>query len=74
MNIALVGGGIFCKEILEKTTFDDKQEGVNAAIVAVADPDSESPGMLLGEQMNLLTFTDYHELYDAKYNIHLFVL
>jgi two-component system NtrC family sensor kinase len=74
MNIALVGGGIFCKEILEKTTFDYKQEGVKAAIVAVADPDPRSPGMVLAGKMNLLTFTDYHELYDSKYNIHLIII
>ncbi|MGA8181491.1 MAG: ATP-binding protein [Desulfobacterales bacterium] len=74
MRIALVGGGNFCKEILEKTTFDDKQEGVNAAITAVADPDPESPGMVLAEKMNLLTFTDFHELYDARHNIRLIII
>ena len=74
MNIALVGGGIFCKEILEKTTFDYKQEGIHAAIVAVADPDPESPGMVLAGKMNLLTLTDYHQLYDSKYNIHLIII
>ncbi|MCJ7539222.1 MAG: hypothetical protein MUO88_06095, partial [Desulfobacterales bacterium] len=74
MNIAFVGGGNFCKEILEKTTFDYKQEGVNAAIVAVANPDPKSPGMVLAGKMNLLTFTDYHELYDSKYNIHLIII
>jgi two-component system, NtrC family, sensor kinase len=74
MNIALVGGGNFCKEILEKTTFEDPQEGVNAAIVAVADPDPESPGMALAEKMNLLTLTDFHELYDPRYGIHLIII
>jgi len=74
MNIALVGGGVFCKEILEKTTFDYKKEGVNAAIVAVADPDPKSPGMVLAEKMNLLTFNDFHELYDSQYNIHLIII
>ena len=74
MNIAFVGGGTFCKEILEKTTFDYKQEGINAAIAAVADPDPKSPGMVLAGKMNLLTFTDYHELYDSQYNIHLIII
>jgi two-component system NtrC family sensor kinase len=74
MNIALVGGGNFCKEILEKTTFEDPQEGVNAAIVAVADPEPESPGMALAEKMNLLTLTDFHELYDPRYGIHLIII
>jgi len=74
MNIALVGGGIFCKEILEKITFDYKQEGVKAAIVAVADPDPKSPGMVLAGKTNLLTFTDYRELYDSPYNVHLIII
>jgi two-component system NtrC family sensor kinase len=74
MNIALVGGGDFCREILEKTTFEDKQEGVNAAIVAVADSDPKGPGMALAEKMNLLTFTDFHELYDVRYNIRLIII
>ena len=74
MNIAFVGGGTFCKEILEKTTFDYKQEGINAAIVAVANPDPKSPGMVLAGKMKLLTFTDYHELYDSQYNIHLIII
>ncbi|MBW2644254.1 MAG: hypothetical protein JRC89_13070, partial [Deltaproteobacteria bacterium] len=39
LNIALVGGGKFCKELLEKTSFHGQEEGINASIVAVADPD-----------------------------------
>ena len=74
MNIAIVGGGLFCKEILEKTTFDHKKVGARAAIVAVADPDPKSPGMVLAEKMNLLTFTDFTELYDTQYNIHLIII
>ena len=74
MNIALVGGGTFCKEILEKTTFDYKQEGVNAAIVAVVDTDAESPGMVLANKMGLLTFSDYQKLYEPRYNIHIIII
>ena len=44
-NIALVGGGELCKEILEKTTSVYEQEGVYAPILAVADPDPNSPGI-----------------------------
>jgi two-component system NtrC family sensor kinase len=74
MNIALVGGGTFCKDILEKTTFGDRQESVNAGIVAVADSDPTSPGMVLAGRMNLLTLTDYRDLYDSTYNIHLIII
>ena len=74
INIALVGGGAYCKEILEKTTFDYLQPDVNAPILAVADSDPETPGMVLARQLGLLTFTDYHELYDPRYSIHLIIL
>jgi len=74
MNIALVGGGAFCKEILEKTTFDYKQEGVNAAIVAVVDTDAESPSIVLANKMGLLTFSNYQKLYEPRYNINIIII
>ena len=74
MNIALVGGGTFCTKILERTTFDYKQEGVNAAIAAVVDTDAESPGMVLANKMGLLTFSDYQKLYEPRYNIHVIII
>jgi len=74
INIALVGGGDLCKEILEKTTFDYLQEEVYAPILAVVDPNVEAPGMVLAEEQGLLTFADYHELYDPRYNITLIIL
>ena len=69
-NIALVGGGEFCREILEKTTSVYEQEGVYAPILAVADPDSESPGIQLADELGLLTFNDCRKLYDPRYSIH----
>ncbi|MFC1885600.1 nitrogen regulation protein NR(II) [Thermodesulfobacteriota bacterium] len=74
INIALVGGGGLCREILEKTTFDYQQEEVSTPILAVADPDPETPGMVIARERGLLTFFDYHELYDARYSIHLIIL
>jgi PAS domain S-box-containing protein len=73
-NIALVGGGEFCKEILEKTTSVYEQEGVYAPILAVADPDSESPGIKLADELGLLTFNDCRQLYDRRYSIHLIIM
>jgi PAS domain S-box-containing protein len=73
-NIALVGGGDFCREILEKTTAVYEQEELYAPILAVADPDSNSPGMLLADEYGLLTFNDYHQLYDRRYNINLIII
>jgi PAS domain S-box-containing protein len=73
-NIALVGGGDFCREILEKTTAVYEQDELYAPILAVSNPDPKSPGMLLADQYGLLAFTDYHKLYDRRYNINLIII
>ena len=74
INIALVGGGDFCKEILEKTTAVYEQDEMVAPILAVADPDPESPGRNLASRLGLLTFDDYKQLYDKRYSIHLIII
>ena len=74
INIALVGGGELCREILEKTTFDLLQEGVDAPILAVVDPDPDAPGILYAKEHGLLTFSDFHPLFDRRYSIHLIIL
>jgi PAS domain S-box-containing protein len=74
INIGLVGGGEFCKEILEKTTAVYEQAEMVAPILAVADPDPESPGRKLASQLGLLTFDDYRQLYDRRYSIHLIII
>ena len=56
ISIGLVGGGELCKEILEKTTAVYEQAEMVAPILAVADPDPESPGRKLASQLGLLTF------------------
>jgi PAS domain S-box-containing protein len=74
INIALVGGGDFCREILEKTTAVYEQEEMYAPILAVADPDANSPGMVLADEYGLLTFRDCRHLYDRRYNINLIII
>ncbi len=74
INIGLVGGGDLCKEILEKTTAVYEQAEMVAPILAVADPDPESPGRKLASQYGLLTFDDYRQLYDRRYSIHLIII
>ena len=74
INIGLVGGSGLCCELLQKTTFNYMQDGVAAPILAVSDPDRKTPGMQMARDLGLLTFTDYHDLYDPRFNIHLIVL
>jgi PAS domain S-box-containing protein len=74
INIALVGGGELCKEVLEKTTFDLKEEGVFTPVIAIADPNPDKPGMILAKNRGLITVDDYHELYDPRYSIHLIII
>jgi len=74
INIGLVGGGDFCREILEKTTAVYEEAEMVAPILAVADPDPESPGRKLASRLGLLTFDDYKQLYDRRYSIHLIII
>ena len=74
INIALVGGKYYCREVLESTNLSSSEEDLNARIVAVADPNPKSPGMILARQQGLITVDDYHQLYDPKYNIGLFIV
>ena len=74
INIALVGGSYYCSEVLESTNLSSSEEDLNARIVAVADPDSGSPGMVLARHQGLTTVEDYHELYDPQYDIGLFII
>ncbi len=74
INIAIVGGGTDCKELLEKTTMDYREKEVNARMKAVADPDPESPGMLTAKRLGLTTVSNYHDLYDPKHDIHLIII
>ncbi len=70
MKIALVGGGAYTAEVLEKTMVDffDHEE-INARILAVADPDPEAPGMIKARQMGLITVSDYRAFYDPAMGI-----
>lgn len=73
MNIALIGGGTFCKDFLTKSTFEYRHE-MDAKIIAVADPDPNAPGILFAEKIGLKTVTDYHQLYSPEYNLQLLIL
>jgi two-component system, NtrC family, sensor kinase len=72
--IALVGGGDFCREVLEKYALAEGEDEFSARIVAVADPQPESPGIILAKELGLITVRDYRQLYDPQYDIKALVL
>ena len=74
INIGLVGGGDLCLELLEKMTFPSEEGELRARIRAVADSDSQAPGLVLARKMGLETVLDYKELYEPKYDIHLIII
>jgi len=73
-RIALVGGEDFCKDVLEKYLVARQVDDFSARIAAVADPDPQSPGILLAKKLGLVTVQDYHELYEPKYHIKALLL
>jgi len=73
-NIAIVGSGPLCIEILEKTILGNGHSDINARIVAVSDPDPESESMQLSRKNGLSCFTDYRQLYAPELKINLIVI
>ena len=74
IRIGLVGGGPFCREFLEKTSFYDRQSKDGARIVAVADANPHAPGMVLARDMGLVTVGHYRELYNSDHAVDLIIL
>jgi len=74
LRIALVGGEEFCKEFLERYLVARELNDFAAKIVAVSDPNPQSPGILLAKRLGLITVQDYHDLYDPEYQIKALVL
>ncbi|MFC1876158.1 ATP-binding protein [Thermodesulfobacteriota bacterium] len=62
MNIAVVGGGKKCAQLLN--LIDQHQfEEIHPRVVAVADLRTNAPGMLLAKKKGLFTTTDYDDLF-----------
>ena len=62
MNIAVVGGGKKCAQLLNLIDQHQFKE-IHPRIVAVADLRTHAPGMLLAKEKGLFTTTDYDELF-----------
>jgi len=64
-NIAIVGGGNFCKKMLQ-LLFSKPFEDCHPAILGVADIDSQAEGRVYAKQMGIFTTADYRDLYSLK--------
>jgi len=77
-NAAAGGGGRFAaKDVLSCQTRNHRSSTshwVDAPILAVVDPDPNAPGVRYAKEYGLLTFSDYRQLYDRRYNIHLIII
>ena len=61
-KIAIIGGGGFCRRMLELIAGDDFP-GPRPEVLAVADPDNEAPGLQAARKMGIQTTGDYSELF-----------
>ncbi|MBW2623758.1 MAG: PAS domain-containing protein [Deltaproteobacteria bacterium] len=69
LRIGVIGGNNFCREVLTKTDRHYHVKYVPGQIVAVADPDPESPGMVLARELGIYTTSDYHDFYKPETGI-----
>jgi len=62
MNIAVVGGGIRCKRLIEVIERHEFQE-INPRVVAVADLKDDTPGIIKARENGLLVTHDYNDFF-----------
>jgi PAS domain S-box-containing protein len=64
-RIAIVGGGNFCKKLLQLLS-GELFEDCRPTILGVADIDHQAEGLVLADRMGIFTTADYRELYALK--------
>jgi PAS domain S-box-containing protein len=64
-KIAMVGGGNFCKKLLQ-LMFSEPFEDCHPTILGVADINGKADGFVYAKQMGIFTTHNYHELYGLK--------
>jgi hypothetical protein len=64
-NIAIVGGGNFCKKLLQ-LLFSEPFRDRCPTIIGVADTDDQAEGRVFAEKRGILTTSNYRELYGLK--------
>ena len=61
-NIAIVGGGKFCRQLLQ-LLFSDYFKEDAFQILGIADKNTQAEGIVYAEKMGIFTTADYNELY-----------
>jgi len=64
-NIAIIGGGRFCKILLEFLCERNVPE-CSVTVLGVADIKPHAEGLLFARQLGIFTTHDYRELYDLE--------
>lgn len=64
-NIAIVGGGSACKELL-RLIETEAPEGSNLRVLGVSDPNLKASGILYAKEHNIFTTSDFKELYSLE--------
>jgi len=62
LNVAIIGGGQRCKELLD-ILFSEDLSTTPLRILGVADPDLNAPGMVKARSLGIHTTVDFKELY-----------
>ena len=63
MNIAVVGGGTRCRNLLDLIERHDFPE-ISPKVVAVADTKDHAPGLVKARKKGLFVTNDYNDLFD----------
>jgi PAS domain S-box-containing protein len=64
-NIAIVGGGNFCKRLLQ-LLYSEPFEECRPAILGIADINGKAEGVVYAKRLGIFTTRDYTELYHLK--------
>jgi PAS domain S-box-containing protein len=65
INVAIVGGGLGCKAIMD-IIFDEKLSQLKMNLIGVSDFNPEAVGYRYAQQKGIFTTRDYHDLYKLK--------
>ncbi|MBN1843783.1 MAG: GAF domain-containing protein [Deltaproteobacteria bacterium] len=65
LNVAIVGGGVRCKALLEMA-FRHKLKRFRMNVLGVADPNTRAPGLVFARRHSIFTTKDYHDFYELK--------